>query len=48
LIRKKNDLMQDFELNSIEKITSTKYYISGKSSAESTVFIKGDAFVYTI
>ena len=48
LIRKKKDLMQDFELISIEKISDTKYHISGKSSSESALTIKGSALVYLI
>jgi len=48
LIRKKKDLMQDFELINIEKISDTKYHISGKSSSESALKIKGSALVYLI
>ena len=48
LIRKNKDLMQDFEIDSIEQISSTKYRISGRSSSESTVLIKGSALVYLI
>ena len=48
LIRKNKDLMQDFEIDSIEQISSTKYRISGRSSSESTVIIKGSALVYLI
>ena len=48
LIRKKKNLMQDFEIESIEKISPTKYHISGRSSSESTVLIKGTALVYLV
>ena len=48
LIRKNKNLMQDFEIDSIEKISPTKYHISGRSSSESTIFIKGSALIYLI
>ena len=48
LIRKSKDLMQDFEINTIEKISPTKYHISGRSSSEGTILIKGSALVYLI
>ena len=48
IIRKKNNIMQDFELASIYQISDNKYSISGNSSAESTILLKGEALVYLI
>ena len=48
IVRKKNNIMQDFELTSISQISDSKYSISGNSSAESTILLKGDALVYII
>ena len=48
IVRKKNNIMQDFELTSISQIGDNKYSISGNSSAESTIFLKGKALVYII
>ena len=48
MIRKKKNLMQDFKIDAIEKISDTKYHISGESTSESTVHIKGTALVYLI
>ena len=48
IVRKKKNIMQDFELTSISKISDGKYQISGKSSAESTLLLKGEALVYII
>ena len=48
MIRRKKNLMQDFKINAIEKKSNTKYHISGESSSDSTVYIKGTALVYLI
>ena len=48
LVRKKKNIMQDFRLTSISQISEGKYQISGKSSAESTILLKGEALVYII
>ena len=48
IVRKKKNLMQDFELTSISLISDGKYYISGKSTAESSLILKGEALVYII
>ena len=48
IVRKKNNIMQDFELTSISQISDNKYSISGNSSAESTILLKGEALVYII
>ena len=48
IVRKKNNIMQDFELTSISQIGDNKYSISGNSSAESTILLKGEALVYII
>ncbi len=48
IVRKKNNIMQDFELTSISQISDDKYSISGNSSAESTILLKGEALVYII
>ena len=48
IVRKKNNIMQDFELLSIYQISDNKYSISGNSSAESTILLKGEALVYLI
>tara|TARA_Y100001968_G_C18871602_1_gene487446 strand:- start:22 stop:531 length:510 start_codon:yes stop_codon:yes gene_type:complete len=48
IVRKKKNIMQDFELTSISQISDGKYHISGKSSAESAILLKGEALVYII
>ena len=48
IVRKKNNIMQDFELTSISQISDNKYSISGNSSAESKILLKGEALVYII
>ena len=48
IIRKKKNIMQDFELTSISQVSDGKYQISGKSSAESTLLLKGEALIYII
>ena len=48
IVRKKSNIMQDFELTSISQISDNKYSISGNSSAESTLLLKGEALVYII
>ena len=48
LIRKKKNLMQDFEIQNIQEIGAQKYHISGHSSSESTLEIQGEAIVYLI
>jgi len=48
IVRKKNNIMQDFELTSIYQISDGKYTISGNSSAESTILLKGEALIYLI
>ena len=48
IVRKKNNIMQDFELTSISQISDNKYSISGNSSAESVILLKGEALVYII
>tara|TARA_Y100000996_G_scaffold395793_1_gene361328 strand:- start:482 stop:991 length:510 start_codon:yes stop_codon:yes gene_type:complete len=48
IVRKKKDIMQDFELISIYQISDNKYSISGNSSAESTIILRGEALVYLI
>ena len=48
IVRKKNNIMQDFELTSISQISDNKYSISGNSSAESALLLKGEALVYII
>ena len=48
IVRKKKNLMQDFELTSISLISDGKYHISGKSTAESSLVLKGEALVYII
>ena len=48
IVRKKKNIMQDFKLSSISQISEGKYQISGESSAESTILLKGEALVYII
>ena len=48
IVRKKKNIMQDFELTSISQISDGKYQISGKSTAESILLLKGEALVYIL
>ena len=48
IVRKKSNIMQDFELISIYQIGDNKYSISGNSSAESTILLNGEALIYLI
>ena len=48
IVRKKNNIMQDFQLVSIYQISDNKYTISGNSSAESSILLRGEALVYLI
>ena len=48
MIRKKNNVMQDFKVESIEKVSNNKYILKGISTSESTIKISGSALVYKI
>ena len=48
MIRKKKNVMQDFEIQSIEKLAENKYILKGVSTSESTIKISGSALVYKI
>ena len=48
MIRKKKNVMQDFEIKSIEKLAENKYILNGTSTSESTIKISGSALVYKI
>ena len=48
IVRKKKNIMQDFELISNYQISDNKYSISGNSTAESTILLGGEALVYLI
>ena len=48
MIRKKKNVMQDFESQSIEKLAENKYILKGISTSESTIKISGSALVYKI
>ena len=48
IVRKKNNIRQDFQLVSIYQISDNKYTISGNSSAESSILLRGEALVYLI
>ena len=48
IVRKKSNIMQDFEIISIYQISDNKFSISGNSSAESTILLRGEALVYLI
>ena len=48
MIRKKKNVMQDFKVKNIEKISNNKYILKGVSTSESTIKISGSALVYKI
>ena len=48
MIRKKKNVKQDFEVQSIEKLAENKYILKGVSTSESTIKISGSALVYKI
>ena len=48
MVRKKNNVKQDFEVQSIEKLAENKYILKGVSTSESTIKISGSALVYKI
>ena len=48
MVRKKNNVKQDFEIQSIEKLAENKYILKGVSTSESTIKISGSALVYKI
>ena len=48
MIRKKKNVMQDFKVESIEKLADNKYILKGISTSESTIKISGSALVYKI
>ena len=48
MIRKTKDIIQDFEIISIQEIAQNKYMLKGVSSSESSIIIKGSAIIYKI
>ena len=48
MIRKKKNVMQDFKVESIEKLTNNKYILKGISTSESTIKISGSALIYKL
>jgi len=48
MIRKKKNVMQDFKVESIEKLANNKYILKGISTSESTIKISGSALIYKL
>ena len=48
MIRKTTNIIQDFEIESIQELAKNKYMLTGVSSSESTIIIKGSAIIYKI
>lgn len=48
MVRDNLNVMQDFEIEKIEKINDKKYYVHGKSSTKSIINITGSALVYIL
>jgi hypothetical protein len=48
MVRDNLNVMQDFEIDKIEKINDKKYYVHGKSSTKSIINITGSALVYIL
>ena len=48
MVRKKRNVMQDFKIQKIDKISDDKYILEGLSSSESAILIAGTALIYKI
>ena len=48
MVRDSLNVMQDFKIEELKKINSSKYYINGSSSTKSIIKITGSAYVYVI
>jgi hypothetical protein len=48
MIRRNKNIMQDFEIEKIDKISKNKYMLHGTSSSESSIIIEGSALIYQL
>ncbi len=48
LLRNKKNIIQDFEIQSFDKLADNKYLLQGVSTSESAIIIKGSAIIYKL
>ena len=48
MVRDNINIMQDFHIDTFDKISDRKYYLEGKSSTHSTINIIGSAYIYLL
>ena len=48
LLRNKKNIIQDFEIQSFDKLADNKYLLKGVSTSESAIIINGSAIIYKL